>query len=239
MSERPEDDDDDEPGFLAKYRIPVIGGAIVLVGVGIWFGFFKKDEKPARKSSSVSMVNLLPPPPPPPPPTPPPTPPPQQPEEETPEETKQEFVEETAADSAPEPEEAPQDAPLGTNVEGPGSDSFGLAKGGGGGMIGGLGQKKGGGGGSKFGPYAGQVQSRVSDALRSHKKTRSASLSLKVRIWVDPTGRVNRVAVTGASDASIEKAIREEVLAGLQLPSAPPEGMPMPIVMRITAKRPN
>ena len=107
-------------------------------------------------------------------------------------------------------------------------------------MIGGLGKSTGRGGGSKYGLYAGQVQSRIAEALRNHKKTRSAALNIKVRIWADPTGRITRATLSGSSgDAAVDRSIREEILTGLQLQSPPPEGMPMPIVMRITATRPN
>ena len=34
-------------------------------------------------------------------------------------------------------------------------------------------------------------------------------------------------------------AIKDEVLAGLQLREPPPEDMPVPIVMRLNARRPN
>ncbi len=239
MSREPLDNpDDDDPGFFQKFRVPIIVGGLVVVAVAGWFLFFSKGEKPKKKSSSVSMVTLMPPPPPPPPPTPPPTPPPPQPEEEQPE-TKQEFVEETKPDAAPEPESPPDEAPLGTNIEGNGPDSFGLAKGGGGGMIGGTGKGKGG-GGSKYGLYAGQVQARVVEALKSHKKTRSAALNVKVRVWADSTGRITRATISGTSgDAAVDRAVRDEILTGLQLQNPPPEGMPMPIVMRITATRPN
>jgi len=237
MSNVPANDDDDEPGFFAKFRVPIVLFTLVAIAAGTWFAFFNKAEKPKKKSAPISMVSIMPPPPPPP--TPPPTPPPPQPEQEQKEETKQEFVEETKPEAAPEPESAPEEAPLGTNLEGPGSDSFGLAKGGGGGMIGGTGKGKGG-GGSKFGIYAGQVQSRVADALRSHKKTRSASMSVKVRIWVDSTGRITNAKLSGSSgDASVDRAICEEILSGLQLQNPPPEGMPMPVVMRLSATRPN
>ncbi len=95
-------------------------------------------------------------------------------------------------------------------------------------MIGGTGKGKGG-GGSKYGLYAGQVQSRVADALRGHKKTRSASMSVKVRIWVDSTGRITNAKLSGSSgDAAVDRAICDEILTGLQLQSPPPEGMPMP-----------
>lgn len=233
------DEDDDAPGFFQKFRVPIIVVACLAVATGVWFAFFNKPQKPKRASASVSMVTLMPPPPPPPP-TPPPTPPPQEPEEKPPDDVKQEFVEETQPDAAPEPDTPPDEAPLGTNIEGNGPDSFGLAKGGGGGLIGGLGKSTGGGGGSKYGLYAGQVQARVADALRNHKKTRSAALNIKVRIWADSTGRVTRATLSGSSgDAAVDRAIREEILTGLQLQSPPPEGMPMPIVMRITATRPN
>jgi TonB family protein len=107
-------------------------------------------------------------------------------------------------------------------------------------MIGGRGTGKGGGGGSKYGLYSGQVQSRVVDALRNHKKTRAAALNVKVRIWLDATGRVTRATVSGTSGKpDVDAAIRDEILTGLQLQNPPPEGMPMPIVMRLSATRPN
>jgi TonB family protein len=127
---------------------------------------------------------------------------------------------------------------MGTNIEGNGPDAFGLAKGGGGGLIGG----KGGSGkkGSKYGAYAAQVQTSVVQALRSHKKTKSASMNVTARIWLDASGRVTRATLTGSSgDSARDAAIREEILTGLQFQAPPPEGMPMPIVMRLKATRPN
>ena len=108
-------------------------------------------------------------------------------------------------------------------------------------MIGGTGIGNGAGSGrSKYGWYAGQVQTVVTQALQRHKKTRAAALSLKVRIWVDTSGRVTRVALSGSSgDPAVDRALQNEILNGLQLQQAPPEGMPMPIVMRIAAKRPH
>lgn len=235
-----EDPDDDEPSFFAKNRTLIIAVGAILVATIVWFGFFSKAEKPKKRSAPVTMVTL-PPPPTPPPPTPPPTPPPPQPEPPKVEDKREEFVEETKPDAAPEPEQAPEEAaPMGSNIQGEGSDAFGLRGKGGGGMIGGSGMGKGGGGGSKYGFYAGQVQTRIADALRNHKKVRSASLKIQVRVWVDATGRVTRATLSGSSgNPDVDRAIREEVLTGLQLQSPPPEGMPMPIVMRISATRPN
>jgi len=214
--------------------LSVAAGLVVLaLGAGAYF-FLGGKKVPKRKPPTI--VNVMPVlPPPPPKPTPPPTPPPDIPEPDKQPETP-EFVEETKPDSPPEPEpEAP--APMGSNIQGDGPpDGFGLTGRGGGGMIGGAG--RGGGGGSKFGWYAGRVQNAVSSAVRSHKLTRSAKLTVKARIWVDASGRVTRAALEGSSgDAAIDQALQSEILTGITFPDPPPSGMPMPIVMRINASR--
>ena len=108
---------------------------------------------------------------------------------------------------------------------------------GGGNAIGGNGR---GGGGSKFGWYAGQIQSKVTQAMQRNPKTQKASLArLEVRIWPDGTGRVTRAELASPTgDAAMDAAIRDQVLTGLQLPEAPPAGMKLPIVLRLAARRP-
>jgi TonB family protein len=237
-----EADDEDERGFFARHRVLIVGISLVVVGAGVWMAFFGKSE-PKKSRSSASIVNITLPPPPPPPPTPVPTPPPpQEPVEQPVNPDTPEFVEETQPDSAPEPQEAPPAEALGSNIQGDGPpDGFGLTGRGGNGLIGGTGTGKGtGGGGSKYGAYAGKVQRAVADALRSHKKVKTASLTIQVRVWADATGRITRVRLAQSTgDAELDRAISEEALANIQLPEAPPADMPMPIVMRITAKRPN
>ena len=142
-------------------------------------------------------------------------------------------------EAKPEPKaEAPPD--LGTNIKGDGpSDGFGLNGSNGSGRLGG--QANGRGSGSRWGWYAGQVQTRIADALRNNRKTRTASISsLQIRIWPDNTGRVTRAQlVASTGDASVDEAIKSEVLNGLQLQEPPPVGMPTPIVLRMSARRPN
>lgn len=142
---------------------------------------------------------------------------------------------------APKPKDEPPPAALGTNIKGPGgSDAFGLGSAGNGGGIG-LGQGGGGGRqGSKWGWYAGQVQSKVAEALRQNRLTRNASLRVEVRVWADMTGRITRAQLSGSTgDANLDRTLQNEVLAGLRLAEPPPEGMPMPIVLRLSARRPN
>jgi TonB family protein len=227
----------EETGSKRPATVWIVAGvaALVAVGAGAFF-LLGGESKPKKKTSTI--VNVMPVLPPPPPPTPPPTPPPAPPDPVEPPPDAPEFVEETAPESPPEPEpEAP--APMGSNIQGDGPpDGFGLVGKGGGGMIGGRGTG-GGGNASRFGWYAGRVQNAVTAALRSHRATRSSTLSIKARIWVDGSGRVTRASLEGSSgDREVDQALQQEILSGLQLPDPPPEGMPMPIVMRINAARP-
>ncbi len=213
------------------FRIAAAAVAFVALVSVAWFLFGGKSTHKKREAGIVSIMPVLPPPPPPPPqPTPPPPEPASQPDQP-------EFVEETQPDAPPEaaPDEPP---PMGSNIQGDGApDGFGLTGKGGGGLIGGRGT--GSGAASRFGAYAGRVQSAVSSALRSHKLTRSARLSLKVRIWVDTRGRVTHATLEGSTgNAATDNALRGEILTAITLPEPPPEGMPMPIVMRINATRP-
>ena len=213
----------------------IVLGVVAAVGV-LWLlsGFF--GGKSSGKKKSTNIVNVMPVLPPPPPPPPQPTPPPPEPEQAPPPDAP-EFVEEKAPDAPPDT--APDEPePMGSNIEGNGpADAFGLTGKGGGGKIGGRGN--GGGQGSKFGWYAGRVQNAVSGALRNHRLTRTASMAIAARIWVDSSGRVSRAVIEGSSgDREIDRALEQEVLNRISLGDAPPEGMPMPIVMRINAKRP-
>jgi len=141
-------------------------------------------------------------------------------------------------EAAAKPEEPPA-GPLGTGITGQGTDGFGLGKSGNG--AGGNGTGSGSGHkGSRWGWYAGQVQSRIQEALRNNRKTRDAAMRIEVRIWPDSAGRIARAKLSGTTgDPAIDAALQNEVLTGLRLSEPPPEGMPIPIVMRLTARRPN
>ncbi len=236
------EENEDDIGFFARYRLLILGISVVVVAAGAWFAFSGKSEPKKRSTSSMVNISIPPPPPPTPPPTPIPTPPPQDPIEQPVTPDTPEFVEETQPDSPPEPQEAPPAEALGSNIQGDGpADGFGLSGRGGTGLIGGGGIGRGtGGAGSKYGAYAGKVQRAVADAMRTHKKIKTASLTIEVRVWADATGRITRVRLAQSTgDPELDRAISEEALANLQLPDVPPADMPMPIVMRITAKRPN
>ncbi|MBV8211875.1 MAG: energy transducer TonB [Verrucomicrobia bacterium] len=94
-----------------------------------------------------------------------------------------------------------------------------------------------GGNAARFGSYATQVQSGIKEALVQNSKTRTASISgVRIRLWIDNTARVARAQLVDTTgNTSLDSAITDEVLPGLQLKEPPPADMPMPILLRLTA----
>ncbi len=219
-------------GFGAKYGF-VIG--IVVVGALGVFMVIKMlsghSGPPLRKQQEIVSIKL----PPPPPPTPPPPPPPPQ------DAPKQEMMSQEPInedDAKPEPQEAAAPS-IGTNVTGNGpADGFGLGKNAGNGW--GNGSNKSRANASKFGWYATQVSRSLADALGRNSRTKIAGFNIQAKIWSDAGGRVTKAKlVESTGDAAVDEAIKNEVLIGFQLKEPPPDDMPMPIVMRLVARRPN
>jgi len=221
------EDDYEKRGFLQKYGFIVgIGGIGLVVGALVIGNIAKSDHKQVHKMPEVVMIRPLPEPPPPPPPPP-----------EPPKEIVEKMIEQEPVNPQEDkPDNSPKNsAPaVTTNVTGTGSDAFGL---------GGPGSGRGGGGGgghhSRFGWYAGEVQRSIQDALSRNSRTSRSEFERKVGIWADITGRVTRVKVVGSKDdPDVNEAINE-ILTGLLLPEPPPKEMPMPIVLRVVARRPS
>ena len=216
-------DEDEKPTGFKKWRAPLIVGLLTCIGITYAVKVLSKADGGGSRKDNTAMVQIqLPPAPPPPPPPPPP-----------PEQMKEEMIKQEE-----EKEEEPDPTPVeSTAIKGPagGGPSLAAAR------PGNFFAKRSDGGKTKWGWYASQVQARIGDAMRKNPRTRKASARIGVRIWADPsTGRVTRAAlVSSTGDTAMDAAIRDEVLTGLQLDQPPPEGMPMPIVMRVTARRPN
>ena len=224
-------EENEEGGFFKRYGLAVgIGAALVAAGVTFVAKSFARATAAPHRMAEVTMVKLIATPPPPPPPPPP-----------QPKLVEEKMVEQMPVDNAeakPDDSPASPSADLGTSITGNGGpDAFGLSGNRGSGVLGGSGAR---GSGSRWGWYAAQVQGAVSEALRQNPRTRDASFRIEVRIWPDLTGRVTRATlVTSTGDAAVDAALKTEVLTGLQLTEPPPQGMPLPIVMRLTARRPN
>jgi outer membrane biosynthesis protein TonB len=225
------------PTLAARYRVAISVGSVVLALLGaalVWWLLVHQHGSAPVKRENMVVVNVPPPPPPPPLPPPPLTPPPPQPEEK--------MIDQTPVENETKPEpkaDEPPPADLGGAVAGNGpGDAFGLSSGRGSALTSGRGNANAA-ARSRWGWYASQVQSRIQQAVRGNKVTRSANLHADVKIWADASGRITKATLAaGTGDATLDSALREQVLTGLQLSEAPPEGMPMPIVLRITARRP-
>lgn len=216
-------DFDDQPeeapqSFFKRFRVAIIITALVIAGIVVVAKLASSGG--SSKPDRLTLVSIAPPPPPP---VMPPPPPPQE---------QQKIEEPMIKEEAPKEAPPKDEPPLGTGIKGEGSDSFGLGDKPGNGRIGG-------GDGSKWGWYASHVQSRIQQALQQNRKTRTASMNLNVRVWADASGRISRAQLAGSTgDASLDRALRDEVLTGLQLPEPPPAGMPAPITLHVAARRP-
>ena len=199
-----------------------------------------RESPPPRKVMQFTVVTVQPQTKPPPPPPPPVTPP----KVEEPETTR---VNLKPQDLLPPDEPRPASPPAGplalaTEGEGPG-DAFNLAGNPGGrGLLagGGLGDGSGGpggGGGNPYGSYYAQVADELGEALRRNGRVSRAAVRVEIRLWADPTGRVSKVQLLHSTgDPDVDQAIQSVV--GLRLRQPPPAGSPMPMVLRVTARRP-
>ncbi|PPQ31755.1 energy transducer TonB [Rhodoblastus sphagnicola] len=222
-------------------RGATVGVIALAICGGIYVLIRHDDMAPPLQVRDLTIFTVAPPPPPPPPP-------PEQKMIEQPKVTEQEINEQKPVEED-KPIDKPKDEPLkdvknepppgplalDAKAEGPG-DAFNLGGKPGGSPYGGGG---GGSGGSRWGGYSAMVSSQIEAALRGNAKTRNASVQMQVRLWADATGRITRVQLgSSTGDAELDAVIRNEVLGALTLRSPPPADMPMPIVTRITERRP-
>lgn len=233
-------DHDAKPDADARQqgRILYVAAAVavlVIVAGAAWMMHQDKTPPPRRVQEPI-IVQILPPPPPPPPPPPQAMPEPkmiEQPKMSEPE--KQEEPEKPMDKAADDKDDAPPPGPLALDAEaeGPG-DAMGLgSKVGGHGLLDGSGR-------SHWGWYASIVQQEIETALRNNSKTRNAVMQAQLRVWADSTGRISRVQIVSSSgNTEIDSVLQNEVLPGLRLRQGPPNDMPMPMVTRITVRRPS
>lgn len=210
-------------------RIAIAAGVVVLLAA---LGMALKSMMSSKGSTkkAVTTIKIMPDTPPPPPPPPPKEPPKEQPKEQ-PREIKMEQ---------PKPQEIPQPSEAlkmeGAAGDGPSPFAAGTVtneyKGGDVGTK--IGGKK---GMAAYAWFTGQIKTRIEDALAAEKGLSNAQYRLVVHLWVARDGRVERAELQGSSgDAQTDELIRK-ALAGLtSIAEAPPEDMPQPIKLRISAK---
>jgi hypothetical protein len=220
------DDVEEEKTAFQKYRLPVIAGIILATGIGfVAKSLSGKSGGPPPKQEVMMVTTVAQPTPPPPAPTPPPPP---------MEVKKEEMIVEKKIEDAP-PDPTPQ---VETALKGGGNTGMVLKSGNGSGIF--TNRKTVNEEAMRRSAYATQVKSRIEQALKGNPRTRKAGMTIEIRVWPDETGRITRAKLANSTgDKDLDDIIQNQVLTGLQISQPPPEGMPTPIIMRITARRPN
>jgi outer membrane biosynthesis protein TonB len=222
--------------------------AVLLVGAGFgirWIVRSHAEGPPPRKVMQFAVVSVQPQPPRPPPP-PPQAPPPPKPIDEPQPNRVDVRPTDIPPDAPPPPPGTPPAGPLALAAEGTGpGDAFQLAGNPGGrGLLsgGGIGDGTGGGLGqgdpaARYAWYYARMQPDIEAVLRRSKRLSAASVVAELRLWWDESGRITRVLpVRRSADPTLDQEF--EVLVGLQLRQRPPPDIPMPVVMRVRAHRP-
>ena len=223
---------EEDPGFVQRHSGLIFIAIVVVVAPAIFFGARKISGGRQSSRHQDEIIVRLPPPPPPLKPRATPTP-----EAKPTPEDQPKMVEQNPREQQLKPEppkEKPSEA-LGTSIKGPGDGgAFSLGSGTGEGS-----QGSGGSGGSKYGWYGNQVKNRIAEAVRNNSRTRKASMNIVIRIWPDSTGRITKVRIADSNgDTALDTTLQNDILTGLRLAESPPAGMPLPIVMRLIAQRP-
>ena len=85
--------------------------------------------------------------------------------------------------------------------------------------------------------YARSAASRIAEAMRRHPQIKSAVISTTARVWIDSTGRITRAETESTGKPTVDEALLNDVLKGMQLSEPPPAGMTMPVNLKLEASR--
>jgi periplasmic protein TonB len=202
---------------------------ILAVLAGIGYGIKKLLGGGPTHKKQITTVKLLPDTPPPPPPPPP---------KEPPKETPKEQPKEAPKEPEPKPAETPPAETL--KMEGAAGDGPSPFQSGAvnneykGGAVATIGSD----GGVKYRWYAGLVKSQIERAIERDKKLTQGQYKIVVSVWLKPNGQFERLSVDQSDTTpDIEQGIREALNDLPAMQDSPPENMPMPIRLRISAKK--
>lgn len=210
-------------------RIAIVAGLLlILYGIGLGLKGLFSSHAPHKKP--VTNIKILPDTPPPPPP-----PPKESPREQPKEQPKEMKVE------PPKPQEAPPVPAEALKMEGAagdGSSPFAA------GTV--NNDYKGGDVGTKIGGrksayqfafYTDQIKTLIEETLAKDKQLANGQYRVVIRIWLKPDGRIEKIELGSSSgDAATDELIKAVLATMPPLSERPPEDMPQPVKLRITAK---
>lgn len=221
-----DDDSQTQTGVWLKRVVIALIGLLILAA--ITYGFKKLMSGGAPQKKQITTIKLLPDTPPPPPPPPPKEPP----KEQVKEQPKEIKIEQPKPAETPPAEQLKMEGAAGDGpsafAAGPVSNEY----------IGGEVKTIGSDGGAKFNWYAGIVKNQIEAALEKDKKLTLAQYKLIVSIWLKPNGDVEKLEWSGSdANAEIEQAVKAALEGMPAMREAPPQDMPQPIKLRITARK--
>jgi len=221
-------DDDEESKSSVWLKRGAIGLVALLVIGGIGYGIKSLMSGGTPHKKQVTTIKLIPDTPPPPPPPPPKEPP----KEQVKEQPKEIKVEQ------PKPAETPPAENLkmeGAAGDGPSPFAAGAVSNE---YKGGEVKTIGSDGGAKFNWYAGILKNQIQDALEKDKQLKESQYKLIVSVWLKPNGDIEKLEWSGSdAEPEILQAVKSALDNMPAMREAPPEGMPQPIKLRITARK--
>ncbi|MFL9609290.1 energy transducer TonB [Methylobacillus sp. Pita2] len=205
-------------------------GLVIMLLAVLGYGIYSLiSSKPGPKKPPVTTIKIMPDTPPPPPP------PPKEPPKEQPKEEPKEIKVEQ-----PKPVEAPPE-PQNLKMEGDAGDApsaFGAGKVTNEYSGGDVGVKI---GGNKslaaYAWYTGKIKASIEAAIAEQKELAKEQYKIVVELWLAKDGQVERIElVNGSGDQKKDELLRQALRSVKRIPEPPPEDMPQPVKLRITAK---
>jgi protein TonB len=84
--------------------------------------------------------------------------------------------------------------------------------------------------------YTNQLQAQLQDELNRRDKLRGAEYSAAVALWIGADGRVQKVELTGTTGNPQTDALLRDTIAASTKLKLPPDNMPQPVRLRVTAR---
>jgi hypothetical protein len=223
-------DDEQEPRAKAiwvKRVAIVLVVIIVLASLGYMVkGLFSGSSTGKKAVTTIKLLPDTPPPPPPPP-------------KEPPKEVPKDQPKEVKEVPQPKPEQTPPAEVLkmeGAAGDGPSPFAAGTVnneyKGGD------VGTKIGGGPSKyQFAWYTDLIKNKIEDAMAKDKVLANSAYKVVVKIWIASSGRIERYELVGTSGDSEKDMLLKKALDGMPpLLDSPPNDMPQPVKLRVTAR---
>jgi len=190
---------------------------LALMGWGVLSLMNGKTDKP-KKQPKISLLPDRPPPPPPPK------------DERKPEPPKD--TKEVKAESPKEPMPQAENEPLkmeGEAGDGPSAFAAGsVSKDYVGGSVGGRMQQ---------GLFSGRLQRYLQDELNRNRKLKQSDYRVSLRVWLTKDGAIQRVELAQSTGSeAIDELLKQTLLQAAAMREAPPENLPQPINIRVTAR---